>query len=219
MLLKGDLGSHHTAIELEVFRGFSIADEIAPFLVINNRDSRAAWTFTLLHEMVHLILGQTGVSGQHADNEIERFCDDVAGEFLLPVHEAGDIGLHNIADRDDMAERIGDCANGRNLGRTMVAYTAFRAGAMGQTPYRELSGRFCEQWLQLRAAQRAQRQPEDGGPNYYVVRRHRLGEGLTSFVSRLMASGELSTSRAARILDVRPTQVQAILSSGRPSWA
>ena len=216
VLLKGDLGSHHTAIELEVFRGFSIADNIAPFLVINDRDTRASWTFTLLHEMVHLILGQTGVSGQQADNEIERFCDDVAGEFLLPGHETGDIGLQNIIDLDDIAERIGEYANGRNLSRTMVAYRAYRAGAIGQTQYRELSIRFREQWLQRRAAQRAERQPEDGGPNYYVVRRHRLGEGLTSLVSRMMASGELSTSRAARILDVRPTQVQSILASSRP---
>ena len=217
VLLKGDLGSHHTAIELEGFRGFSIADNIAPFIVINDRDTRAAWAFTLLHEMVHLILGQTGVSGQLAENDIERFCDDVAGEFLLPGDEAGEIGLHDIGDLDDIAERISEFANNRNLSRTMVAYRAYRAGTIGLTQYRELSGRFREQWLQLRAAQRAQRQPEDGGPNYYVVRRHRLGEGITSLVSRMMVGGELSTSRAARILDVRPTQVQAILSGSGPS--
>ena len=38
VLLKGDLGSYHTALELDVFRGFSIADDIAPFIVINDRD-------------------------------------------------------------------------------------------------------------------------------------------------------------------------------------
>ena len=124
VLLKGDLGSYHTAVELEVFRGFSIADNVVPFIVINGRDTRAAWTFTLLHEMVHLILGQTGVSGQQAEDEIERFCDDVAGGFLLPEHEAREIGLQDIADLDDMAERISEFANGRNLSRTMVAYTA-----------------------------------------------------------------------------------------------
>ena len=46
VLLKSDLGSYQTAIALEVFRGFSIADNIAPFIVINERDARAAWTFT-----------------------------------------------------------------------------------------------------------------------------------------------------------------------------
>ena len=31
VLLKGDLGSHHTALPVEVFRGFAIADDAAPF--------------------------------------------------------------------------------------------------------------------------------------------------------------------------------------------
>lgn len=211
VLLKGDLGSHHTAMELEVFRGFSIADDVAPFIVINDRDTRAAWTFTLLHEMVHLILGQSGISGQRSENEIEMFCDDVAGEFLFPNQETGEIGLAHIADYDEMADRIGLFANERNLSRTMVAYRAYRAHLIGQNQYRELSGRFREQWVQLRAAQRAQRRDQDGGPNYYVVRRHRLGRGLTSFVNRMMREGDLSTVRAARILSVRPDQVQTIL--------
>ena len=217
VLLKGDLGSYHTAIELEVFRGFTISDVIAPFIVINDRDTRAAWAFTLLHEMVHLILGQTGVSGQRAENEIEGFCNDVAGEFLLPGDEAREIGLREIGDLDDIAERMSEFANSRNLSRTMVAYRAFRVGTIGQSQYRELSERFREQWFQLRAAQRAPRRSKDGGPNYYVVRRHRLGERITSLVSRMMAGGKLSTSRAARILGVRPTQVQAILSGSGPS--
>ena len=56
VLLKGDLGSHHTAIDVEVFRGLAIADDVAPFVVINDNDSRAAWSFTLLHELTHLLL-------------------------------------------------------------------------------------------------------------------------------------------------------------------
>ena len=216
VLLKGDLGSYHTAIELEIFRGFSIADNIAPFIVINDRDAHAAWTFTLLHEMVHLILGQTGVSGQKAENETERFCDDIASEFLLPDHEAEGIGLQHVREIDDIAERITEFADGRRLSRTMVAYRAYRADVIGQAQYQELSGKFREERLHQRTVQRTQRQPLDSGPDYYVVRRHRLGGGLTSFVSRMMAGGELSTSRAARILDVRSTQVQAILAGSGP---
>ena len=63
VLLKGDLGNHVSAIDTSIFRGFSIADKVAPFVVINDQDARPAWSFTLLHETVHLLLGQTGVSG------------------------------------------------------------------------------------------------------------------------------------------------------------
>ena len=213
VLLKGDLGSHHTAINLENFRGFSIADKIAPFIVINDKDARIAWTFTLLHEIVHLILGQTGISGQPGENEIERFCDDAASQFLLPDYEIEKIGIENIADLDAIAQKISEFANKRHLSRPLVAYRAYRAGAIAQAKYSELSKKFRDEWHQQRDIQRAQRQSKTGGPSYYVVRRHRLGSGLTSLVRRMVAAGDLSTSRAARILGVRPSQVQTILAS------
>jgi Zn-dependent peptidase ImmA (M78 family) len=82
-LLAGNLGSHHSAIPVSAFRGFAIADPIAPFIVINDGDAKAAWSFTLLHELVHLWLGATGVSGGVPEMQIERFCNEVAGAFLL----------------------------------------------------------------------------------------------------------------------------------------
>ena len=211
VLLKGDLGSYHTAIGLETFRGFSIADNIAPFIVINDRDARAAWTFTMLHEIVHLILGQTGVSGHQSGNDIERFCDDVASKFLLSEYEAEQIGLTGEEELDDIASRISEFAEKRNISRAMVAYRAYRADNIKHSQYQELAGRFRAEWIQQRDTQR-QQQAKNRGPNPYTVRRHRLGRKLTSLVSRMMQGGELSTSRAARILGVRPGQVQATLA-------
>ncbi|GAH48079.1 unnamed protein product, partial [marine sediment metagenome] len=93
VLLIGNLGSYHTAIALETFRGFAVADQIAPFVIINDQDSRAAWSFTLVHELAHLWLGETGVSGGTAEGGVERFCNDVAGEFLLPASELSELRL------------------------------------------------------------------------------------------------------------------------------
>ena len=91
VLLIGNLGSHHTAIDLETFRGFALADQIAPFVVINDQDAPSAFSFTLLHELVHVWLGETGVSGAFAGGKIEQFCNQVASEFLLPAREVADL--------------------------------------------------------------------------------------------------------------------------------
>src|SRR5690349_10665437 len=45
VLLLGNLGSHHSNIPVEIFRGFALADPIAPMIVINDQDARAAWSF------------------------------------------------------------------------------------------------------------------------------------------------------------------------------
>ena len=83
----GNLGSHHSDIDARVFRGFALADPVAPFVVVNEKDSRTAWSFTLLHELAHLWLGQTGVSGYDGEAEVEKFCDAVAARFLLDPQE------------------------------------------------------------------------------------------------------------------------------------
>ena len=41
VLLIGNLGSHHTNLDERVFRGFAIADNVAPFIVINDQDATA----------------------------------------------------------------------------------------------------------------------------------------------------------------------------------
>ncbi|MFY1080099.1 ImmA/IrrE family metallo-endopeptidase, partial [Escherichia coli] len=78
----GNLGSHHSALNVELFRGFALSDKVAPFVVINDQDSEQAWSFTLLHELAHIWLGQTGVSGGRPTSVIETFCNDVAGRIL-----------------------------------------------------------------------------------------------------------------------------------------
>lgn len=209
VLLKGNLGTHHTEIGTEVFRGFSIADEIAPFVVINEYDARTSWSFTLLHELVHILLGQTGVSGVHASNDIERFCDDVAGRFLLHNDEIRGLGLENIFDMLDLAGRISEFANERNLSRTMVAYRAYRIGELSRATYEQISNLFRQQWLANRSSRR-ERQRKGGG-DYYVTRRHRTGNGLVALAGRMMATGALSTTKAATVLGVKPHQVQTLL--------
>ncbi|MGH2408767.1 MAG: helix-turn-helix domain-containing protein, partial [Chloroflexota bacterium] len=74
VLLAGNLGSHHSNLPADIFRGFAISDPIAPFIVINDQDARAAWSFTALHEVAHVWLGTTGVSGAAAGTALERLC-------------------------------------------------------------------------------------------------------------------------------------------------
>ena len=143
VLLKGDLGSHHTALDTETFRGFAIADDLAPFIVINDKDAIPAWSFTLLHEFVHLLLGQSGLSDGSEDDHVERLCDDVASGFLLPAEQLALLELgHSRTD-----DAISDFAAHRNLSRSMVAYRAYRAGMISRATYASLSTGFRQQWL------------------------------------------------------------------------
>jgi Zn-dependent peptidase ImmA (M78 family) len=211
VILLGNLGSHHTAIDVEAFRGFALADDVAPFIVINDQDSVAAWSFTLLHELAHLWLGKTGVSGRSPDLEIEKFCNDVAAAFLLPPAELATVGV----GRDDPAQLaaafISAFAKDRHLSHTMVAYSLFRASMMSEQTWRSLLAWFLAQWRRSREAKR-EHSKDGSGPSYYVVRRHRLGSALLHLVARSMEEGALTPTRAGKVLGVKPRSVAPLLN-------
>jgi Zn-dependent peptidase ImmA (M78 family) len=212
VLLAGNLGSHHTALSVDVFRGFALSDDLAPFIVINDQDARSAWSFTLLHELVHLWLGTTGVSGNYAEARIERFCNDVASAFLLPSNELPLIGVDRHTDLATAKRLIEEFSTGRHLSRSMVAYRLLRANVITADSWRLLHSTFQRLWQESRTAQRQLARDREGGPNYYVVRRHRLGSALLKFVARSVTGGTLTPTKAGKVLGVKPRSVEPLLS-------
>ena len=211
VLLIGDLGSYHTAISVKAFRGFALADPLAPFVIINDQDSRAAWSFTLLHELAHLWLGQTGVSGGLTERKAEQFCNDVASEFLLPADELAGMRLPTTREAE-LVSLINDFASTRNISRSMVAYRFYCQQFIDYALWQNLRSRFQELWVQERLRTKERNKESEGGPSYYVLRRHRIGQALIELVARMMAAGELTTAKAGRVLGVKPKQVQYIVA-------
>ena len=217
VLLKGDLGSHHTALDVDVFRGFAIADEVAPFVVINDHDSTPAWSFTLLHELVHLMFGQTGISGASPGTGIESFCNSVAAEWLLPQATLEQIEVDRHQDITEQARVITEFARPRNLGHAMVAYGLLKAEHIDQRMFDRHRLEFRKQWQHRRDRRRRTARQSGGRPAHYVVRRHRIANALRGLTRRMMGSGALPTTKAARILGVRPAHVGRLL--GPPTRA
>lgn len=211
VMLVGNLGSHHSSISVETFRGFAIADPIAPFIVINDQDAKTAWSFTLLHEMAHLCLGITGVSGAPSEVAIERFCNDVASEFLLPKDELGKLQINPGQSIEEVISAISGFAQARNLSRSMVAYKLFRTGFISLENWRTLDSKLRELWVQEKARNKAKAKSGVSGPDYYIVRRHRLGKAMLEFANRNINSGALSPVKAAKVLGVKPRSVHPLL--------
>jgi len=212
VLLIGDLGSHHTEISPKTFRGYAIADPIAPFIVINDRDGRAAWSFTLLHEFCHLLLGYSGVSDVYGSTEVEKFCNDVASTLLVGDQELQLLIESLNTGESPRASLISAFAKERNVSSTLVAYRAYKLGAFSFTEFSGLRRHFFDQWQLQRERVREISRAQEGGPTYYIVRRHRIGNGLLGAVGHLLRSGAFTTTRAGQVLGVKPKNVSELLS-------
>lgn len=212
-VLIGNLGSHHTNLSAEIFRGFAIADSVAPFVVINSQDAKSAWPVTLLHEVAHLWLGQTGISGAASERDVERFCDRVASELLVPEAELPNaFSAESLRSFESAAESIWRFASERKVSSTLVAFRLMDRGNLSQDSFRKLGAFFYDKWRSQKEIQKQKAKENDGGPSYFVVKRMQNGKALMRASERLLRSGELSTTQAAIVLGVRALKVGSLLS-------
>jgi len=200
--LAGDLGSWHTAIAPEEFRGFALVDDMAPFVVVNANDAKAAYPFTLVHEIAHVWLGESGVSNLSPfepagdTRRIEQICNRIAAEFLVPqqmiTREWGAIPRTNIA------EAVAALARDWRVSRAVVARRLKDLGQISEENWRILYSTYQEEWKH-----RAQRlRDQEGGPSYYVTTRSRLGNSLIKTVLGAVDAGTVTYTRASRILGI-----------------
>ena len=93
----------HLSLDLETVRGFCIAQKPLPVIVVNPKDSPYGRIFTIVHELVHIGLGKSVIQNtklrqnRPPDNPTEVFCNEVAGEVLVPTDELSAIvDLHRL---------------------------------------------------------------------------------------------------------------------------
>lgn len=95
---SGVVGNNtYRKLDHEEFRGFALADDLAPLIFVNGVDSTTANVFTLVHELVHIGLGISSISNLPPPDAMtsrptttsgtERWCSQVAAEFLVPADD------------------------------------------------------------------------------------------------------------------------------------
>lgn len=77
---KGVLVLSHT-FDVEEIRGFALSGHgLPPAIVFNSQDDVRASIFTIVHELAHVLVPE----GTYKHKDIEKFCNSVAANFLVP---------------------------------------------------------------------------------------------------------------------------------------
>ena len=172
-----------------------------------------------MHELAHIWLDESGVSGapstdtpRSPHDRIERFCNDVAGEFLLPAAALREQPARPDAeDKQSAADLIRLLADDWSVSEPMVAYRLNRAGLVETGIYRELVEQYAARWQRHRQRQREQLRDTERGRNPHVVKRYKLGNALLDVVRRTLRDNTLTHTKAAKLLGVKTGSVEPLL--------
>jgi len=76
-------------VDVNICKGFTLIDNFCPFIYINTNNQGGGKIFTLIHELVHVFVGESKGIGYNpihpTSNPLERFCDEVTSEILVPT--------------------------------------------------------------------------------------------------------------------------------------
>ena len=165
------------------FQGFALVDEYAPLVFVNNADFKAAQLFTLAHELAHLFVGAEGVSVFNSllpsDHDVERTCDKIAAEFLVPETEFSDSWVLARGYRDPFQQ----LARRFKVSRIVIARRALDLGFIDRDA-------FFDFYNANKTQGSRGRQTETGG-NFWNTQRWRIGRRFAETVVRSVRSGRL----------------------------
>lgn len=197
VMISGIVGSNtHRALDPKEFRGFALVDPRAAVVFVNGADSKAAQVFTLVHELAHLWLGATALSDLDPrsvrSNDVERWCNQVAAEFLVPMSEF----TQRFDQRRDLRVQLHPLAELFRVSTQVILGRLREAGVLTWDQYMaEL-----EVERQAVAAFLADR---GSGGNYYNTKPVQVSRRFASAVIASAKEGRTPYTRAMRLLDMK----------------
>ncbi|GAB2786857.1 XRE family transcriptional regulator [Halomonas shantousis] len=199
VMRQGDMGHYTRPLRVEEFRGFAIVDDYAPIIFVNHGDALGARLFTLIHELCHIWIGQSGISDGNANThrQQEVLCNAVAAEFLVPEQEFSSFWQHDLAHWQD------------NL-PTLEAHFHVSTWALAR---RALTLNFISpaQYGRYIADQQAlyKMRERSGAPTYFQTKKSQISQRFSKAVVSEALSGQLMLREASALLGgVKPNKME-----------
>jgi Zn-dependent peptidase ImmA (M78 family)/transcriptional regulator with XRE-family HTH domain len=187
------LNNNRRKLDPGEFRGFAMADSLAPLVFINGADTKAAQMFTLAHELGHLWIGQSALSDPEltrpTDGDVESWCNAVAAELLVPMAAL----RSELPLREDLGVATARLARRFKVSTLVILRRLFDAGALSRAKFRAAYAAELE---------RVTQRPTSGGGNFYLTEAVRVSKRFASSLVESTLEGQTLYRDAFRMLGI-----------------
>jgi len=198
-------------LDSDELQGFAIADSYAPFVFINSDDWSAPQLFTLVHEFAHIWIAASGISNgiepeianKEKVNSIELFCNEVAGNALIPNESISKINKSIFIDSDEVFKVA------KTFGVSSFAFLvrAFNLNIISLPVYQNLKEQatkdyqeFLKKESEKKMLLKLKQKIKSGGPNPYLLRLNKNSRLFTQVVLDSLRSGFVQPTQASLLL-------------------
>lgn len=127
-------------VDVSTLRGVAIVDDSMPIIGINDDDRYPAKSFSILHELVHIIKRTSSICndmfGSTPWDDEEVFCNAVAGEVLVPRNALNTV-VNNYSQFT--IDNVDSIANKFSVSSEVIARRLYDIGKCGKTWYTQIS--------------------------------------------------------------------------------
>jgi Zn-dependent peptidase ImmA (M78 family) len=192
ILQNGVVGqNNYRKLSITEFRAFTLIDEYAPLIFINNNDTTGGKLFSLLHEAVHIWLGlysfyneDSGLSFNVSPQE--TLCNAAAAELLVP--NAFFIDKWNGTHKPALKDKITYIAKHFKCGEITIARRALDNNYIVQSQYEEIAADV------ITGVNTSNK--KSGGGDYYKTIISRLGSRLILAIDNSVKEGKTPYTEA-----------------------
>lgn len=187
-------------------RGFALQDDEYPIIGISTKDEYVGKVFTIVHELAHLLAGQSDIFGMDASTTeygpMEQLCNDFAAQFLLPddiFQEQLTAALpHNGEITDTVIEKL---ARKFCVGRIVIVRKLLDTRIVDRDFYVAKQALYRRQHAAWRKEEKAV--ATEGGPSAFVLRVSQLGKTFLNEVFDRLDAGAITAQQAAEFTDTK----------------
>jgi Zn-dependent peptidase ImmA (M78 family) len=189
------------AFRVDAYSGFSLYDDEFPIIYVNNSSTKTRQTFTLFHELAHLLFHTSGIDTlddpyiprlPEEQQRIEILCNKFAAEFLVPEAAFNEA----MASRDHTERVAGQVAERFHVSREVIYRKFLGRGWIDESEYT----RAVRIWTN-------QRTGGGGGGNWYRTQITYLGREYMELAFRQYYQNRIDDAQLAEYLDTKPRNV------------